>query len=40
MPVGPQDGVQYLVLVEKATSGETTQRTLLPVRFVPLVEGR
>jgi protein-L-isoaspartate(D-aspartate) O-methyltransferase len=40
MPVGPQDGVQYLVLVEKSASGETTRRTLLPVRFVPLIEGK
>lgn len=40
MPVGPRDEVQYLVLVEKAASGRTTQRTLLPVRFVPLIEGK
>jgi protein-L-isoaspartate O-methyltransferase len=40
MPVGPRDGVQYLMLVEKAASGRTTQRTLLPVRFVPLIEGK
>jgi len=39
MPVGPRDGVQYLVLVEKDAAGEIAQRTLLPVRFVPLVEG-
>jgi hypothetical protein len=26
--------------VEKAASGRTTQRTLLPVRFVPLIEGK
>ena len=40
MPVGPRDGLQYLVLVEKDRSGTTTRRTLLPVRFVPLIEGR
>jgi hypothetical protein len=26
--------------VEKSASGETTRRTLLPVRFVPLIEGK
>jgi len=40
MPVGPQDGMQYLVLVEKGAAGKTTRRTLLPVRFVPLVGGK
>jgi protein-L-isoaspartate(D-aspartate) O-methyltransferase len=40
MPVGPQDRMQYLVLVEKDATGATAQRTLLPVRFVPLVGGR
>ncbi|HEX9633393.1 MAG TPA: protein-L-isoaspartate(D-aspartate) O-methyltransferase [Gemmatimonadales bacterium] len=40
MPVGPQDAVQYLVVVEKDATGETAQRALLPVRFVPLVGGR
>lgn len=40
MPVGPRDGIQYLVLVEKDAAGEIAQRTLLPVRFVPLVEGK
>jgi len=40
MPVGPRDGMQYLVLVEKDRAGRIGQRTLLPVRFVPLVEGK
>jgi len=40
MPVGPRDGLQYLMLVEKDATGRTAQRTLLPVRFVPLVEGK
>jgi protein-L-isoaspartate(D-aspartate) O-methyltransferase len=40
MPIGPQDAVQYLVVVEKDATGETAQRALLPVRFVPLVGGR
>jgi protein-L-isoaspartate(D-aspartate) O-methyltransferase len=40
MPVGPRDGVQWLVLVERDPLGQLGQRTLLPVRFVPLVEGR
>jgi len=40
MPVGPQDAVQSLVLVEKDSRGETSRRTLLPVRFVPLVGGK
>ena len=40
MPVGPRDGMQYLVLVEKDAAGAIAQRTLLPVRFVPLVEGK
>jgi len=39
MPVGPRDGMQWLVLVEKDARGGLGQRTLLPVRFVPLVEG-
>ena len=40
MPVGPRDGIQYLMLIAKDAAGETAQRTLLPVRFVPLVEGK
>jgi protein-L-isoaspartate(D-aspartate) O-methyltransferase len=40
MPVGPRDGMQWLELVEKDAHGRLGRRTLLPVRFVPLVEGR
>jgi protein-L-isoaspartate(D-aspartate) O-methyltransferase len=40
MPVGPRDGMQWLELVEKDARGRLGRRTLLPVRFVPLVEGR
>jgi protein-L-isoaspartate(D-aspartate) O-methyltransferase len=40
MPVGPRDGMQWLVLVEKDPLGHLGQQTLLPVRFVPLIEGR
>lgn len=37
IPVGAPDGNQELTLVEKTTSGETRQRAILPVAFVPLV---
>ena len=40
MPVGPRDGMQWLELVEKDARGRLGRRTLLPVRFVPLVEGK
>jgi protein-L-isoaspartate(D-aspartate) O-methyltransferase len=39
IPVGPRGGMQWLELVEKDARGRLAQRTLLPVRFVPLVEG-
>jgi protein-L-isoaspartate(D-aspartate) O-methyltransferase len=39
IPVGSVQGVQYLILVEKDRRGEVTTRTLLPVRFVPMLEG-
>lgn len=35
-PVGPEGGVQRLVLVEKDAAGRVHTRTLLPVRFVPM----
>jgi protein-L-isoaspartate(D-aspartate) O-methyltransferase len=35
-PVGPEDQVQELVLVEKDRRGQVTRRSLLPVRFVPM----
>lgn len=37
IPVGSVHGVQNLILVEKDADGEVTTRTLLPVRFVPMV---
>jgi protein-L-isoaspartate(D-aspartate) O-methyltransferase len=39
IPVGSVQGVQYLILVEKAGGGEVTTRTLIPVQFVPMLEG-
>ncbi len=36
IPVGPPLQVQSLVLVEKQSDGSVTQRSLMPVRFVPL----
>lgn len=37
IPVGPVYGVQSLMLVEKEADGEVRSRSVLPVRFVPLV---
>jgi protein-L-isoaspartate(D-aspartate) O-methyltransferase len=37
MPVGPPEGAQSLVLVERPPAGEWVWRELWPVRFVPLV---
>jgi protein-L-isoaspartate(D-aspartate) O-methyltransferase len=39
IPVGSVYGVQNLILVEKSREGRVTTRTLLPVRFVPMLEG-
>ena len=39
VPVGSVYGVQNLILVEKDANGEVTTRNLLPVRFVPMLEG-
>jgi protein-L-isoaspartate(D-aspartate) O-methyltransferase len=39
VPVGAVQGVQYLILVEKDRDGDLTTRTLIPVRFVPMLEG-
>jgi protein-L-isoaspartate(D-aspartate) O-methyltransferase len=36
IPVERVGSVQELMLIEKATDGRTTTRSLLPVRFVPL----
>ena len=37
IPVGPVGGVQDLLLIEKDATGRTTTRSVIPVRFVPLV---
>ncbi len=39
IPVG-ENGSQELVLVEKSASGVVSERSILPVAFVPLVGGR
>ncbi|MBI4538613.1 MAG: protein-L-isoaspartate(D-aspartate) O-methyltransferase [Gemmatimonadetes bacterium] len=39
IPVGSVYGVQNLVLVDKGEDGKPRTRTLLPVRFVPLLRG-
>jgi protein-L-isoaspartate(D-aspartate) O-methyltransferase len=36
IPVGRQNEVQKLLLIEKEQGGSTVTRTLMPVRFVPL----
>ena len=39
-PVGPPMQVQNLMLVEKGKDGKVTQRSVMPVRFVPLMGGK
>lgn len=39
IPVGPQGGMQELVLVTK-TDGRIEQRAVIPVRFVPMIGGK
>lgn len=39
IPVGPPFQPQQLMLVEKDKDGTVTQRSVLPVRFVPLTRG-
>jgi len=39
IPVGPRHGDQELLLVTKDAAGTVTQRTVLPVAFVPLTGG-
>jgi protein-L-isoaspartate O-methyltransferase len=34
-PVGPLDGIQDLLLIEKTSDGSAVTRRLFPVRFVP-----
>ena len=36
LPVGPEGAEQQLRLITKAADGSLTERTLLPVRFVPM----
>jgi protein-L-isoaspartate(D-aspartate) O-methyltransferase len=40
IPVGAPFLTQYLLLIEKAGDGTISTRQILPVRFVPMVEGR
>jgi len=40
LPLGPRNGVQYIVKLSKAASGEVTRETLIAVRFVPLLPGQ
>ncbi len=39
-PVGPIFGIQRLILVTKDARGAVSRRTLMMVRFVPMVRGR
>ena len=39
IPVGSLYGVQHLILVEKVTNDEVRTRNVLPVRFVPMLQG-
>jgi len=38
IPVGPVGGVQDLLVMNKDAAGRTTTRSIIPVRFVPLVK--
>jgi protein-L-isoaspartate(D-aspartate) O-methyltransferase len=40
IPVGPVGAVQDLLVMEKDGTGRTTTRSIIPVRFVPLVRKR
>ena len=40
IPVGPRDGVQYIVKLTKAAGGGLTRENLIAVRFVPLLPGQ
>ncbi len=39
IPVGSIYGAQNLILIEKDADGEVTTRSLMPVRFVPMLQG-
>jgi len=38
VPVGPVGAVQNLILLEKDSAGRVSQRSTIPVRFVPMVK--
>lgn len=40
IPVGPPFGTQNLLLVEKMNDGSALQRSVMPVRFVPLTRAK
>jgi protein-L-isoaspartate(D-aspartate) O-methyltransferase len=40
IPVGERDGVQELLVITKRADGSLERRSVLPVRFVPLVPGK
>ena len=40
MPVGPQDGIQKLMRLERMEDGGFNEKMLADVRFVPLIPGR
>ena len=40
VPVGPVHDVQDLQVIEKDAAGRTTTRSVIPVRFVPMVKKR
>lgn len=40
IPVGAAGGTQELLLITKGADGKSSQKTILPVRFVPLVPGK
>jgi len=40
IPIGPVGSVQDLLLIEKDAAGRAARRSIIPVRFVPLVKGR
>jgi protein-L-isoaspartate(D-aspartate) O-methyltransferase len=39
IPLGQEDAIQYLMLIEKDAEGKVHRRPLMPVRFVPLLRG-
>jgi len=36
MPLGPEGGIQQLILLKKGADGRTEWQDILPVRFVPI----